>query len=204
SGDGITFVPVTNPGFTGNCLGGGALNCVSDDEGISGNQLITPSGEVVIAHSSADGNRVVVSYSKPTVQRSNGSIVSASAHWTNVTVNRSLCPDKSGKAPGICGSTEFATVARDSSGTLYVSFSSAKFDKNGKQISPYNVYVVHSSNGGKTWSKPTRASKGGSNSFSWVTAGSKGRTAMAWYHANQRRGKGGFTFDDLGHAEFSV
>jgi MYXO-CTERM domain-containing protein len=204
SGDGTTFVPVQNPDFTGDCVGGGALNCVSDDEGISGNQLVTPSGEVVIAHSSADGNRVVVSYSKPKLQRSNGSIVSASAHWTNVTVNRSLCPDKSGEAPGICGSTEFATVARDTSGTLYVSFSSAKFGKNGNQLSPYNVYVVHSNNGGKTWSKPTRASRGGSNSFSWITAGSRGRTAMAWYHADQRRGKGGFTFDDLGHAEFSV
>lgn len=204
SGDGTTFVPVTNPDFTGDCVGGGALNCVSDDEGISGNQLVTPSGEVVIAHSSADGNRVVVSYAKPTLQRSNGSIVSASAHWTNVTVNRSLCPDKAGNAPGICGSTEFATISRDTSGTLYVSFSSTKLNKNGKQVGPYNVYVVHSNNGGKRWSKPARVSRGGSNSFSWVTAGSGGRTAMAWYHANQRRGKGGFTFDDLGHAEFSV
>jgi hypothetical protein len=204
SNDGINFSPVLNPDFTGDCVGGGAYNCVSDDEGISGNQLVTPKGEVVIAHSSSDGNRVVVSYARPVVKQSNGSISSATAKWTNVTVNRSICPDKAGQAPGICGSTQFATVARDSAGTLYVSFSSTKIDKNGKQVGPYNVYVVHSKNGGKTWSKPTRVSRGGSNSFSWITAGSKGRTAMAWYHADQRKGKDGYTFDDLTTAEFSV
>lgn len=204
SNDGINFVPVVNPDFTNDCLGGGAYNCVSNDEGISGNQLVTPGGEVVIAHSSADGNRVVVSHATPTVKQANDRIVSATAHWSNVTVNRSLCPDKAGQAPGICGSTQFATVARDGHGTLYVSFSSCKLDKDGTQVGPYNVYVVHSADGGKTWSKPTRVSRGGSNSFSWITAGSKGRTAMAWYHANQKRGKAGYTFDDLTTAEFSV
>jgi hypothetical protein len=205
SSDGINFLPVVNPDFTGDCVGGGALNCVSDDEGISGNQLVTPKGEVVIAHSSADGNGVVVSHANPVIKRSgSGSISSATAKWSNVTVNKSICPDKAGQSPGVCGSTQFATVARDRAGTLYVSFSSCKINKNGDQVGPYNVYVVHSKNGGKTWSRPTRVSKGGSNSFSWITAGSKGRTAMAWYHANQRKGKDGYTFDDLTHAEFSV
>ena len=204
SSDGVNFVPVVNPDFTQKCLGGGAYNCVTNDEGISGNQLIMPSGEVVIAHSSSDGNGVVVSYGTPKLTRVGGTIVSATAKWHNVTVNKPLCPNKSGAAPGICGSSQFATVAQDTAGNLYVSFSSAELAKNGDQVGPYNVYVVSSKDNGKTWSQPARVSGGGSNSFSWVTAGSKGRVAMAWYHANQSRGKGGYTFDDLTDAEFSV
>src|SRR6185312_14100922 len=105
------FVPVTNPGFAGTCLGGGFLNCVTNDEGISGNQFVMPNGEVVIGHNSADGNKVEVTYAKPVLQRSGGTITSATAQWHTTVVNRSICPDQPGKAPGICGATQFVTVS---------------------------------------------------------------------------------------------
>lgn len=205
SSDGLTFVPVTNPGFAGTCLGGGAVNCVTNDEGISGNQFVLPNGEVVIGHNSADGNKVEVTYSTPKLTRTGNTITAATANWHTTVVNRSICPDQPGKAPGICGATQFVTVSPDTAGNIYVSFSSAKTDAKGNQVGPYNVYVAVSRNGGRTFSKPYRVSRGGSNSFSWVTAGSKGRVAMAWYHANEsHEGKGGYVFDDLTHAEFSV
>jgi hypothetical protein len=220
SSDGVNFVPVVNPDFaSSDCLGGGFYNCVTDDEGISGNQLVMPNGEVVIGHSSADGNQVEVSYAKPQLTRTGGSITAAQAHWHTVTINKSLCPDKANQAPGICGATQFVTVSQDTAGNLYASFSSrklGKYDSNtgtNPQLGPYNVYVAVSKNGGKTWSRPYRVSRGGSNSFSWVTAGSKGRVAMAWYHSNVAKGtpnyqgdgdKYGYEFDSLAHAEFSV
>jgi hypothetical protein len=214
SSDGTNFVPVRNPNFAqSNCLGGGFYDCVSNDEGISGNQFVLPNGEVVIGHSTADGNGVEVSYSKPKLTRAGGKIVAASADWHTTTINQGLCPDKAGQNPGICGSTQFVTVAPDSAGNIYASFSSRQLDKNGNQTGPYNVYVAVSRDGGKTFSKPYRVSRGGSNSFSWVTAGSRGRVAVAWYHSNERKGtpnyqgdgdKFGYQFDSLAHAEFSV
>ncbi|MGN6475121.1 MAG: hypothetical protein ACTHK4_15925 [Mycobacteriales bacterium] len=205
SSDGLAWVPVTNPGFSGSCLGGGFLNCVSNDEGISGNQFVLPNGEVVIGHSGSDGNRVEVSTATPVLQRAGGRIVAATAKWHTVVVNRSICPDKPGQAPGICGATQFVTVAHDTAGNIYASFSSAKIDAKGNQVGPYNVYVAISRDGGRTFGNPLRVSRGGTNSVSWVTAGSKGRTAMAWYHSNEsHEGKNGYVFDDLHHAEFSV
>ncbi|HVS68349.1 MAG TPA: hypothetical protein VHE56_07335 [Mycobacteriales bacterium] len=204
SSDGLVFVPVTNPNPTA-CLGGGFLNCVSDDEGISGNQFILPNGEVVIAHTSNDGNLAQVSYAKPVLTRTNGIITGATATWHTVTVNHSLCPDQPNKAPGICGAALFVTATHDSAGNIYVSFASAKTNASGAQVGPYNVYVAISRDGAKTFGKPIQVSRGGSNAFSWVHAGSKGRVAMAWYHANEsHEGKTGYTFDDLHHTEFSV
>ncbi|HVV77661.1 MAG TPA: hypothetical protein VHC43_16700 [Mycobacteriales bacterium] len=204
SSDGLVFVPVTNPDFA-HCLGGGVLDCVSDDEGISGNQFILPNGEVVIAHTSSDGNLAEVSYATPVLHRTAGVITSASATWHTVAVNRSLCPDQPNKAPGVCGAALFVTASHDSAGNIYVSFASAKQNAAGSQIGPYNVYVAISRNGGKTFGKPIKVSRGGSNAFSWVHAGSKGRVAMAWYHANEtHEGKSGYAFDDLHHTEFSV
>jgi len=47
-------------------------------------------------------------------------------------------------------------------------------------------------------------SQGGSNAFSWVNAGSSGRVAVAWYHANETNEHGHYLLDDLTHAEISV
>ena len=205
SSDGTLFVPVTNPDFVDGCLGGGFFNCVTGDEGISGNQFVLPNGEVVIGHNSSDGNLVQVSYATPVLQRTAGVITSATAHWHTVTVNRSLCPDQPNKAPGICGAAQFVTVAHDTANNIYVSFASAKTNADGNQVGPYNVYVAVSRDGARTFGKPILVSRGGSNAFSWVTAGSKGRVAMGWYHANEsKEGKAGYVFDALTHAEFSV
>ncbi|HVT22617.1 MAG TPA: hypothetical protein VHE57_14650 [Mycobacteriales bacterium] len=204
SSNGLVFVPVTSPDFL-HCLGGGVLNCVANDEGISGNQFVLPNGEVVIAHTSSDGNLAQVSYGTPVLHRVGGVIVGATAKWHTVTVNRSLCPDQPKRAPGICGAALFVTVTHDSAGNIYASFASAKRDAAGNQVGPYNVYVAISRNGGKTFGKPIQVSRGGSNAFSWVNAGSKGRVAVAWYHANEsHEGKNGYAFDDLHHTEFSV
>ncbi|HEU5035202.1 MAG TPA: hypothetical protein VFT62_10680 [Mycobacteriales bacterium] len=204
SHDGRTFTPVFNQRLAqghldDNCIGGGQLNCVTDDEGISGNQLIAHNGDLLIAHTSADGNQVVVSRGKLT-QLPGGQVA---ATWKHMVVNASLCPDKANAAPGICGATNFATIAEDSAGHFYVGFSSQRINKNGKAVGPYQTYVV-ASRDGFHWNKPSLVSQSGSNAFSWVTAGSNGRAAVAWYHANEAQEHGSYVLDDLAHAEISV
>lgn len=204
SHDGINFTPVVNgrlaSGHVDNdCLGGGMPNCVTDNEGIPGNQVLAKNGDLMIAHTSADNNQVIVS--RGHLKELGGGLTQAT--WKHTVLNASLCPDKPHAAPGICGAANFATIAEDSAGHFYVAFSSQKTDAGGRAAGPYKTYVV-SSKDGVTWGKPVLVSRGGSNAFSWVTAGSSGRAAVAWYHANETSENGGYLLDDLAHAEISV
>jgi len=204
SHDGINFQPVINGRLAAghldpDCYGGGSLNCVTDDEGIPGNQVLAKNGDLLIAHTGADGNKVIVSRGHLT--DIGGGVMSAT--WKHYTVNTSLCPDKSSSSPGICGAANFATIAEDSAGHFYVAFSSQKI-AGGRAAGPYKTYVVASRDGAH-WGKPHLVSKpGGSDAFSWITAGSSGRAAVAWYHANETNEHGGYMLDDLAHAEISV
>jgi hypothetical protein len=204
SHDGVNFQPVINGRLAAghldpDCYGGGSLNCVTDDEGIPGNQVLAKNGDLLIAHTSADGNKVIVSRGHLT--DIGGGVMSAT--WKHYVVNTSLCPDKNSSSPGVCGAANFATIAEDTAGHFYVAFSS-QLTQGGKAAGPYKTYVV-ASRDGMHWGKPQLASKpGGSDAFSWVTAGSSGRVAVAWYHANETNEKGGYMLDDLAHAEISV
>jgi hypothetical protein len=231
SNNGLAFTPVVNANPTGNCLGGGSYDCVSDDEGISGNLKIAPDGNVLIAHSSADGYGIVVSRGVVS-----GTYPALTATWTDTTLNTPLCPDFTVDAANvgrseICGATNFATIAEDSAGHFYVSFASQRLTDvnlagtptlvpNG----PYEVYVASSADG-VHWNAPVQVSTAPntSNAFPWITAGSDGRVAVAWYSANETHEPPvttgtngtissqtaspdpyGYLFDDLNHAEFSV
>jgi len=204
SHDGVNFTPVVNSRLANghvddDCIGGGEINCVTDNEGIPGNQVLAKNGDLLIAHTSADSNQVIVS--RGHLAQQPGGLVEAT--WKNYVLNTSLCPDKPHAAPGICGAANFATIAEDTAGHFYVAFSSQKTDASGTAAGPYQTYVV-SSVDGVHWGKPVLVSRGGSNAFSWVTAGSSGRAAVAWYHANETNEKGGYLLDDLAHGEISV
>jgi hypothetical protein len=200
SHDGANFTPVINSNPSVECLGGGAINCVTNEEGLPGNQILNSKGELVIAHSGNDGNSVFVSIGKPTTTGT-GQAAVTTATWQDIRVNGDVCPDKSSSAPGICGSTNFPTIAQDTAGNLYLVNSA---QGQGADKGPYNVYVNVSKDAGHTWGPSIKVSKDGSNAFPWITAGSSGRVAVAWYHANEESEKNDYTFDGLEHAEFSV
>jgi hypothetical protein len=200
SHDGANFTPVINSAPSVECLGGGAVNCVTNEEGLPGNQILNSKGELVIAHSGNDGNSVFVSVGKPTTTGT-GQAAVTTATWQDIRINGDICPDKSSSSPGICGSTNFPTIAQDSAGNVYLVNSAQGV---GPDKGPYNVYVNVSKDGGHTWGPSVKVSKDGSNAFPWITAGSSGRVAVAWYHANEESEKNDYTFDGLTHAEFSV
>jgi hypothetical protein len=202
SHDGANFTPVINSALSPACLGGGALNCVTNEEGIPGNQLLNKKGQLVIAHSGQDGNKELVSIGTLS-KTGSGATAVTTATWKDVVVNKDICPDKTSAAPGICGSANFPTVTMDSGGNLYMVYAS-QLIKNGNPAGPYNVYVSISKDGGSTWGRSRQVSHGGSNAFPWITAGSTGRVGVAWYHANETGEGGKYAFDDLAHASFDV
>ena len=240
STDGVTFVPVTNTDPAGTDCLGTAVNCVTDNEGISGNQVIDPkTGNVFIAHTTING----ASSGTPGVQVSEGRIAynggAPTATWTESrNLVGPLCPhtkgscvDKAGNPTELAGEN-FASIARDRAGYLYVTFTAgalrhanpnaARF---GQLTRPEQIYVVHSlepatmTNPAKvTWSRPQRITgvhrgiSKGTNTFPWITAGSRGRVAVAWYHTATSFQKGAcgkprcrsYGASVLKHAEWTV
>jgi hypothetical protein len=235
SHDGTTFSPVVNSnGPTGDCTGA-AANCVTDNEGISGNQVADPStGNVYIAHTTTNGTS-----GTPGVMVSEGKITpgsTTSAVWTeSPNLDGALCPDTScadasGNPEELAGEN-FASIARDSAGYLYVAFTAGPLDHAssndpnfGGLTAPEQIYVVHSLEpagadpSALTWSAPTRISgsgvSAGTNTFPWITAGTGGRVDVAWYHTSElsepgtcASGSGTCTLygaANLTHAEWSV
>jgi hypothetical protein len=231
SNNGLTFAPVINPAATSTpgCIGGGLLNCVTGNEGISGNMVVEPNGHVLMVHTSSDGSLAVA-----TTGVISGTYPALTGTYTNVVLNSSLCPDLAvttqnvGKSE-VCGATNFVTVAEDLSGNYYAAFASQRqtIENIGGSPTlvpsgPYEVYVVSSADG-LHWSAPVQISHTGSNAFAWITAGSDGRVALAWYSTNETHevpgaasfsqsilnqlggvDPNGYAFDELTHAEFNI
>lgn len=212
STNGTVFVPVVNSSPASDCVGVSIQDCVTGNEGISGNQVVDPrTGHIFIAHTTAGSGGVQVAEGKV----SQGPPPTAS--WAeSPNLNGPLCPDptcvdKSGNSESLTGE-DFATIAQDRAGYLYVTFTSgpldhaSKSDPNfGRLTKPEQVYVVHSlepaSSGAAaknpskvTWSRPLaitgKGMSAGTNTFPWITAGSGGRVAVAWYHTSERGQKG--------------
>ena len=209
STNGTSFLPVVNAnGVTTGCQGL-APNCVTDNEGISGNQVVDPgTGNVYIAHTALNGNSAG---SAVGVAVSEGKITPGSpstATWADSpNLDASLCPDpscvdSSGNPEELAGEN-FASIARDSAGYLYVTFTAGPVDHAsssdpnfGELTAPEQIYVVHSLEPATmtdpskvTWSAPTQITgsgiSAGTNTFPWITAGSNGRVDVAYYHANE-------------------
>jgi hypothetical protein len=211
STNGTTFTPITNTNPSTDCLGVAVHDCVTGNEGISGNQVEDPkTGNVYIAHTTTEGSSGEVG-----VRVSEGKIsfgTTSTATWNeSPNLDGPLCPsstktadgsrscvDSSGNPEEIAGEN-FASIARDSAGYLYVAFTAGPLDHAsssdpnfGALDAPEQIYVVHSlepagSDPSKlTWSAPQKISgsglSAGTNTFPWIVAGSNGRVDVAWYH----------------------
>src|SRR5947209_5053285 len=222
STDGTTFTPVVNSdptALTGDCAGAAVQDCVTDNEGISGNQIVDPNtGNVFIAHTTLENSSGEVG-----VRVAEGKITLGSpttAVWSeSPNLDGPLCPgsakssdgsfscvDSSGNPQELAGEN-FASIARDSAGYLYVTFTAGPLshansnDPNfGALTQPEQIYVVHSlqpagADPSKvTWSAPQAitgtGASAGTNTFPWITAGTDGRVDVAYYHASETREKG--------------
>jgi hypothetical protein len=207
SHDGTTFTPVVNTSPDTTCLGAALHDCVTGNEGISGNQVADPAtGDVYIAHTTTNG-----SSGTPGVAVSEGKITQGTpttATWTeSPNLDAALCPDQScvdssGNPEELAGEN-FASIARDAAGYLYVAFTAGPLDHAsssdpnlGALTAPEQIYVVHSLEptgsdpSSLTWSAPQRITSVGTNTFPWITAGSGGRVDLAWYHTDEMSEQG--------------
>jgi hypothetical protein len=87
--------------------------------------------------------------------------------------------------PGTTLGNVFTPIAVDNHGNLYVAFSTQQLDTTGNQTGQ-NVYVIWSTNGGKTWSKAVQINNPtdpatATAMLPWLTAGDKGNIGVFWY-----------------------
>jgi hypothetical protein len=206
STDGTHFLPVVNENAANDCLGVALQDCVTNNEGISGNQVVDPStGNLYIAHTTTEGSGgevgVRVSEGKVTLGTPTTAKWSESPNLDASLCANPTCVDSSGNPEELAGEN-FASIARDSAGYLYVAFTAGPLDHAsssdpsfGYLTAPEQIYVVHSLEPAGsdpstlTWSAPERISGSGNttgtNTFPWVTAGSNGRVDVAWYHTDE-------------------
>jgi hypothetical protein len=80
---------------------------------------------------------------------------------------------------------DFATIAIDRSGNLYVTWAQSPVDSSGNVDGPTTIYMATSTDQGATWTKPIDVSAHVSglktNVFPWLAAGSAGRVDLVWY-----------------------
>jgi hypothetical protein len=214
STDGTHFLPVVNSNLsalTGDCAGAAVQDCVTNNEGISGNQVVDPNtGNVFIAHTTTEGSSgqvgVRVSEGKITLGTPTTATWSASPNLDAPLCPNTTCVDSSGNPEELAGEN-FASIARDSAGYLYVTFTAGPLDHAsssdpnfGALTAPEQVYVVHSLQpagsdpSALTWSAPQAitgtGASAGTNTFPWITAGSDGRVDVAYYHTNETTEQG--------------
>jgi hypothetical protein len=80
---------------------------------------------------------------------------------------------------------DFATMAIDTSGNLYVVWAQSPVDSSGNVDGPTTIYLATSTDGGATWTSPINVSSHVSglqtNVFPWLAAGAAGRVDIVWY-----------------------
>jgi hypothetical protein len=80
---------------------------------------------------------------------------------------------------------DFATMAVDRSGNLYVTWAQSPVDSSGNVDGPTTIYLATSTDGGATWTQPINVSSHvpglQTNVFPWLAAGNAGRVDLVWY-----------------------
>ena len=80
---------------------------------------------------------------------------------------------------------DFATMAIDNAGNLYVGWAQSPVDASGNVDGPTSIDLSVSTNQGQTWSAPINVSNHVSglrtNVFPWIAAGGAGRVDIVWY-----------------------
>jgi len=120
-----------------------------------------------------------------------------SSHWTDHVVSNT---DVNGAQTHIV-SNNFTTLAVDTAGNLYALWAQYPGTTDAsnpvspvyKYTGPGQLLLSHSSDGGDTWSAPEQINPPTlkNNTQPWLTAGSAGRVAVAWYGAPQAQAPDG-------------
>ncbi|MBJ7607839.1 MAG: hypothetical protein JF887_00190 [Candidatus Dormibacteraeota bacterium] len=205
--DGVNYGSSCVPaGAIAPCAGLPAV--ISNDEGLPGPIVVddvpgsTHQHSVYAVHTSGDTGSVLVSICRgkpgdataaavatdctdPT--QVNNSTTRVNKYWHDVAIRQETLVNGS-RTDSI--NNIFPAIAADTAGNLYATWSEYPGKTTGGAFTPNGpgaIKFAYSTNGGETWSTPVTVNKLelNNNVLPWITAGSPGRVAIAWYGAPQ-------------------
>ncbi|MGH3341404.1 MAG: sialidase family protein, partial [Carbonactinosporaceae bacterium] len=92
-----------------------------------------------------------------------------------------LVPDVSTIATGVELNAHWPSFDLDPAGNLYLTW-----DERGQGARPAGVYYAHSTDRGRSWSRPVRVdTDGNTDLWPWIAVGDRGRVAVAWLEADR-------------------
>ncbi|MBO0768269.1 MAG: hypothetical protein J2O48_06250 [Solirubrobacterales bacterium] len=205
STNGTNFVPVLNQSalsLTPSCIGLGLANCMTDNEGIPGPQVLDPhhsnnsNANIYTVHTNTSGGVTVTSGSV----NMTGSL--PTAKWVDG-------PDLVAPLKGASRVSElFPSIAEDQAGYLYVVFTAATAGGSEKIYMSHSTTPAPADPSQVTWTAPEPITgsglSAGTSVFPWVTAGSDGRVAVAYYHTPTTATSGKTGAENLTNAEWDV
>jgi hypothetical protein len=191
SQDGVTFSPLPAQQIEQDGIVSGIVTDATGGVYIAHTALVDASGNLIAG---ADGNGnsnaiVVVSfpngYSSLTPVPLNGQTLCQVQPTTcTTTVVFSNAPTSSGNSPITVGQ-DFAPIAIDRAGNLYVTWSQAPVDSTGNISGSSQVYMAVSVDHGLHWGPAIRVTAATSglktNIFPWIAPGDTGRVDIVWY-----------------------
>jgi hypothetical protein len=191
SQDGVTFTPLPAQQIEPDGIVSGIVTDSAGGVYIAHTGLVDGSGNLIAGtDGNGNDNAVVIvrfpnGYSSLTPTLLNGQTLCQAQPSTCSTYVAYHAPlDSSGNSTVTVGQ-DFAPIAIDRAGNLYVTWSQASVDSTGNVSSTSQIYMAVSTDHGAHWGTPVRVTAATSslktNLFPWIAAGDPGRVDIVWY-----------------------
>ena len=191
SQEGVTFSPLPAQQIEPDGIVSGIVTDSAGGVYIAHTGLTDASGNL-IGGSDPNGNdnaivvvRFPTGYSSPVATPLNGQTLcqaQPSTCTTNFVYRAPL--DQSGNSTVTVGQ-DFAPIAIDNAGNLYVTWSQAPVDSTGNVSGSSQIYMAVSTDHGAHWGAPVRVTAATpslqTNIFPWIAVGDPGRVDIVWY-----------------------
>jgi len=191
SQDGVTFTPLPAQQIEPDGIVSGIVTDSNGGVYVAHTALVDSSGNIVGgADTNGNDNAVVVvrfpnGYSSLTATPLNGQTLCQASPTTCTTNIAYVVPLNSGGNSTVTVGQDFAPIAIDRAGNLYLTWSQAPVDASGNVSGSSQIYMAVSTDHGAHWGPAVRVSAATpslqTNLFAAIAVGDAGRVDIAWY-----------------------
>src|SRR5438309_1936586 len=191
SQDGVTFTPLPAQQIEPDGIVSGIVTDSAGGVYIAHTGLVDSSGNLIGGSDGNGNNNAIVvvrfptGYSSLTSTPLNGQTLCQAQPSTCTTYVAYHAPLDSSRNSTVTVGQDFAPIAIDRAGNLYVTWSQAPVDSTGNVSGSSQIYMAVSTDHGAHWGTPVRVTAATwslkTNLFPWIAAGDPGRVDIVWY-----------------------
>lgn len=191
SQDGVTFTPLPAQQIEPDGIVSGIVTDASGGVYVAHTAFVDASGNVAGSDANGNDNAIVVvrfpngyNSTVPTPLASGQTLCQMQPQTCTTEVVYRAPLSAAGNSTATVGQ-DFAPIAIDRSGNLYVVWSQSPVDSTGNNSGSSQIYIAVSTTHGATWGAPVRVTAATpslqTNLFPWIAAGDSGRVDIVWY-----------------------